>query len=124
MEAETDERTPIIDIRRPGPCGPRAVADASTASNSRLAVRRGLPGATTQLLTIGGGRFPDERASSAGSGLVGYLIVLVGVAGVVLSCFLPYTTFDALVPAESSSSPTFSYYRLVTTTLDGERSNT
>ena len=55
----------------------------------------------------------------AGSGLVGYVIVLVGVAGFVLSCFLPYTTLDALVPADSSSSPTFSYYRLVATTPDG-----
>ena len=35
--------TPIIDIRRPGPCGPRAAADAGTASNGRLAVRRELP---------------------------------------------------------------------------------
>jgi len=60
----------------------------------------------------------NERPS-AGSGLVGYAIVLVGVAAFVLSCFLPYTTFDALVPADSSSSPTFSYYRLVTTTPDG-----
>lgn len=60
----------------------------------------------------------NERPS-AGSGLVGYLIVLAGVAGFVLSCFLPYTTFDALLPADSSSSPTFSYYRLVTTTPDG-----
>ena len=30
MEAETDEH-PIIDIRRPGRCGPRAAADARTA---------------------------------------------------------------------------------------------
>jgi hypothetical protein len=31
-------------------------------------LRRGLRGATTRLLTIGAGRFPDERASPAGFG--------------------------------------------------------
>ena len=60
----------------------------------------------------------NERPS-AGSGVVGYVIVLVGVAGFVLSCFLPYTTFQAVVGADSSASPPFSYYRLVTTTPGG-----
>jgi hypothetical protein len=57
----------------------------------------------------------NER-SSAGSGAVGYVIVLVGVAAFVLSCFLPYATFDAFLGSEGRSSSTFSYYRLVTTT--------
>jgi hypothetical protein len=39
MEAEI-KRIPIIDIRRPGPREPGAAADAGTASNGRLAVRR------------------------------------------------------------------------------------
>lgn len=60
----------------------------------------------------------NERPS-AGSGVVGYGIVLIGIAAFVLSCFLPYTSFQAVVGADSSSSPTFSYYRLVTTTPSG-----
>jgi hypothetical protein len=56
---------------------------------------------------------------SAGSGVVGYVIVLVGVAGFVLSSFLPYTSFQAVVGADSSASPPLSYYRLVTTTPGG-----
>jgi hypothetical protein len=60
----------------------------------------------------------NERPS-AGSGLIGYVIVLVGVAGFVLSCFLPYTTFGVLV-AGSPASSTFSFYRLITrSTPDG-----
>ena len=39
--------TPIIDIRRPGPCGPRAAADARTASNGRLVVLRRLGGSAS-----------------------------------------------------------------------------
>jgi hypothetical protein len=34
----------------------------------------------------------NERPST-GSGVVGYVIVLVGVAGFVLGCFLPYTSY-------------------------------
>jgi hypothetical protein len=61
----------------------------------------------------------NERPS-AGSGLVGYVIVLVGVAGFVLSCFLPYTTFGVLVGGGSPASSTFSFYRLITrNTPDG-----
>jgi hypothetical protein len=47
----------------------------------------------------------NERPS-AGSGVVGYVIVLVGVAGFVLSCFLPYTSLG--------DEPSISYYQLVT----------
>ena len=47
----------------------------------------------------------NERPS-AGSGLVGYVIVLVGVAGFVLSCFLPY--------AQVVDRLSMSYYELVT----------
>ena len=57
----------------------------------------------------------DEHGSR-GSSTPGYLLVLVGVAAFILSCFLPYTTFDAFLGPEGRSSPTFSYYRLVTTT--------
>ena len=39
--------TPIIDIRRPGPCGPRAAADARTASHGRLVVLRRLSGSAS-----------------------------------------------------------------------------
>jgi hypothetical protein len=47
----------------------------------------------------------NER-SSAGPGAVGYVIVLVGVAGFVLSCFLPY--------AQVVDRLSMSYYELVT----------
>ena len=49
----------------------------------------------------------NERPS-AGSGVVGYVVVLVGVIGFVASCFLPYTRFG---PAAGSSN---SYYDIVT----------
>ena len=52
----------------------------------------------------------NERPS-AGSGVVGYAIVLVGVAGFVLSCFLPYSRFG---PANGLPGSTTSYYDLVT----------
>jgi len=52
----------------------------------------------------------NERPS-AGSGVVGYLIVLVGVAAFVLSCFLPYTQFFDQV--------SISYYRLATASRGG-----
>jgi hypothetical protein len=52
----------------------------------------------------------NERPS-AGSGVVGYLIVLVGVAAFVLSCFLPYTQFFNQV--------SISYYRLATASRGG-----
>ena len=52
----------------------------------------------------------NERPS-AGSGVVGYAIVLVGVAGFVLSCFLPYSSFG---PANGSSESTTSYYEVFT----------
>jgi hypothetical protein len=47
----------------------------------------------------------NERPS-AGSGVVGYPIVLVGVAGFVVSCFLPYT--------QLSGQLSITYYRLLT----------
>jgi hypothetical protein len=43
---------------------------------------------------------------------IGYLVVLLGVAGFVLSCFLPYTAFPGV--GEGPSLRTLSYYRLVT----------
>jgi hypothetical protein len=43
---------------------------------------------------------------SAGPGVFGYVIVLIGVAGFVLSCFLPYTSLG-----DDSS---ITYYRLLT----------
>ena len=46
----------------------------------------------------------NERPS-AGSGVVGYVIVLVGVAAFILSCFLPFTPLG---------QQSFSYYQLVT----------
>jgi hypothetical protein len=52
-----------------------------------------------------------NQRPSAGSGVVGYVIVLVGVAGFVLSCFLPYTKFLDHV--------SISYYRLVTMSRGG-----
>jgi hypothetical protein len=52
----------------------------------------------------------NERLS-AGSGVVGYLLVLVGVAAFVLSCFLPYTQFFDQV--------SISYYRLATASRGG-----
>ena len=52
----------------------------------------------------------NERRS-AGSGVVGYAIVLVGVAGFVLSCFLPYSSFG---PANGLSRSTTSYYEVIT----------
>ena len=52
----------------------------------------------------------NERPSS-GSGVVGYLLVLVGVAAFVLSCFLPYTQFFDQV--------SISYYRLATASRGG-----
>jgi len=60
----------------------------------------------------------NERPS-AGSGVVGYVIVLVGVAGFVLSCFLPYTTFGVVVGGGSPASSTFSFYRLITRNTPG-----
>ena len=53
----------------------------------------------------------NERPSS-GSGVVGYVIVLVGVAAFVLGCFLPYRGFWG--PERSSFGPTPSFYRVVT----------
>lgn len=52
----------------------------------------------------------NERRS-AGSGVVGYAIVLVGVAGFVLSCFLPYSSFG---PANGLSRSSTSYYEVIT----------
>jgi hypothetical protein len=52
----------------------------------------------------------NERPS-ASSGVVGYVIVLIGVAAFVLSCFLPYA--DLLGQASTS------YYRLVTMSRGG-----
>jgi hypothetical protein len=52
----------------------------------------------------------NERPS-AGSGVVGYMIVLVGVAAFVLSCFVPYTQFFNQV--------SISYYRLATASRGG-----
>ena len=45
----------------------------------------------------------DERGSR-GSGTLGYVVVVIGVAAFVLSCFLPYV---------SAGSRSFSFYRLV-----------
>jgi uncharacterized membrane protein YbaN (DUF454 family) len=59
----------------------------------------------------------NERPS-ADSGVVGYVIVLVGVAGFVLSCFLPYTTFEVVVGGGSLASST-SFYRLITRNTPG-----
>ena len=42
---------------------------------------------------------------------LGYVIVLVGVAGFVLGCFLPYTSFRS---AHSTSEVSISYYRSFT----------
>ena len=53
-----------------------------------------------------------ERRSS-GWVVGGYVIVLVGVVGFVVSCFLPYESFQG--PAGISFGPTNSYYRLLTT---------
>ena len=52
----------------------------------------------------------NERPS-AGSGVVGYLLVLVGVAAFVLSCFLRYTQFFDQV--------SISYYQLATASRGG-----
>jgi hypothetical protein len=52
----------------------------------------------------------NERPSR-GSGVVGYMIVLVGVAAFVLSCFVPYTQFFDQV--------SISYYRLATASRGG-----
>jgi hypothetical protein len=52
----------------------------------------------------------NERPS-AGSAVVGCLIVLVGVAAFVLSCFVPYTQFFDQV--------SISYYRLATASRGG-----
>jgi hypothetical protein len=43
---------------------------------------------------------------------IGYLVVLLGVAGFVLSCFLPYTAFPGV--GEGPALRTLSYHRLVT----------
>ena len=56
-----------------------------------------------------------EESGSRGSSTLGYLVVLIGVAGFVLSCFLPYTTVPGVgVPGPVASLPTYSYYRVVT----------
>jgi hypothetical protein len=52
----------------------------------------------------------NERPST-GSGVVGYVIVLVGLAGFVLGCFLPYTSYES---ARTTSEVSISYYRLLT----------
>jgi hypothetical protein len=52
----------------------------------------------------------NERPS-ASSGVVGYMLVLVGVAAFVLSCFLLYTRF--------SDQVSISYYRLATMSRGG-----
>jgi len=56
----------------------------------------------------------NERPS-AGSGVVGYLVVLIGVVAFVLSCFLPYRGFWG--SEGSLFGPTPSFYRVVTTGL-------
>jgi hypothetical protein len=58
--------------------------------------------------------FVEETASRRSSAL-GYLVVLLGVAGFVLGCFLPYTTVPSVgVQGPVTSVPAYSYYRLVT----------
>src|SRR4029450_560005 len=56
-----------------------------------------------------------KRRSTRPRGGIGYLVVLLGVAGFVLSCFLPYTQFFDQV--------SISYYRLATASRE-EPSNT
>jgi hypothetical protein len=57
----------------------------------------------------------NERPST-GSGVVGYLVVLIGVVAFVLSCFLPYRGFFG--PEWGLFGPTPSFYRVVTTGLE------
>jgi hypothetical protein len=52
-----------------------------------------------------------EEGGSRGSSTLGYLVVLLGVAGSVLSSFLPYTAIPSL--GEGTSLRTLSFYRLV-----------
>ena len=89
---------------------PDVVRRGGEVLDCRLGVRRGLP-ARLDFSPSGEDDPPMNERPSAGSGVVGYLLVLVGVAGFVLSCFLPYTRFFDQVSV--------SYYQLVTGSWGG-----